>query len=122
MPFDPELDLSNDVDDEQYDDGNCPINMRVIVGVLSYAAVTARPDISYIVSVLAGHVTDPRPKHVKAAYYLISYVAGTVNLGMEYARKVDSRGADDWRFEISTDADWARDRDTRRSRSGLLVV
>jgi hypothetical protein len=121
IPFDPAINLCEDESDELYEEGKCPINMRVIVGVLSYAASTTRPDLSYIVNVLASCVSKPRPKHVKAAYHVLAYIAGTLDLGIIYSRKKVA-GDDDWRLEAFCDADWASNTVTRRSRTGVILM
>ena len=120
-PFDPAINLSPCDDDELYEEGTCPINMRVIVGVLSYAASTTRPDISYIVNVLASSVNDPRPKHVRAAYHMMCYIAGTIDMGIVYSRKKINNDHD-WRLEAFSDADWASETTSRRSRTGIILM
>ena len=120
IPFDPNINLCACEDDVLYDEGACPINLRVIVGVLSYAAVTTRPDLSYIVNVLASAVNDPRPKHVQAAYHCCSYIAGTLDMGIVYTKKMEGTNHD-WRLEAFSDADWASNTETRRSRTGIIL-
>ena len=121
LPFDPSVNLSNCDDDQLYEEGSCPINMRVIVGVLSYAASTTRPDLSYIVNVLASCVSAPRPKHVKAAYHVMAYIAGTLDMGIVYSRKKVNNNHD-WRLEAFSDADWASETTSRRSRTGVVLM
>jgi site-specific DNA-cytosine methylase len=121
IPFAPDVNLSNCDDDELYEEGTCPINMRVIVGVLSYAASTTRPDLSYIVNVLASCVSAPRPKHVKAAYHVMAYIAGTLDMGIVYSRK-KTNDDNDWRLEAFSDADWASETTSRRSRTGIILM
>ena len=119
-PYNPSVDLCPCDDDVLYEEGTCPINLRVLVGVLSYAAATTRPDLSYIVNALASCVNDPRPKHVEAAYHCFSYVAGTISMGLAYTRKFEEN-EHDWRFTAYSDADWASNTLTRRSRTGVLL-
>ena len=121
IPFDPSINLCEEDDDELYEEGMCPINMRVVIGVLSYAATTTRPDLSYIVNVLASCVSKPRPKHVKAVYHVLAYIAGTLDMGLVYSRKKVAAD-DDWRLQAYCDADWASNTETRRSRTGVILM
>jgi len=66
-------------------------------------------------------VRKPRPKHVKAAYHVLAYIAGTLDLGIIYSRKKVA-GDDDWRLEAFCDADWASNTVTRRSRTGVILM
>lgn len=82
------------------------------VGSLMYAMLGTRPDLAYAVSVVSRYSSNPNDKHQKAVKRIFRYLNGTVDLTLTY------RG-DLMPLNGYTDADWAGDRDTRRSTSGF---
>ena len=121
MPTDAAVDLAADPSDTQMDSNPTFTNLREVVGCLIYASTNTRPDISYAVSALASHVTAPAKKHHTAAMRILKYLAGTLDLGITYTR-VDGASDDVWRLYAHSDADYAQDTLTRRSRSGKLIM
>ena len=121
-PCDQGVDLAPHPDDTFYDRKNLPLNgnLREVVGCLIYAMMNTRPDISYAVSVLASHVANPAMKHFTAATRILRYIAGTLDQGITYTRSDSVE--DPWRLSAWTDADYAQDSLTRRSRSGNLIM
>ena len=120
-PSDPSVDLSSEEDDLFYDDHNPPFkNLREVVGCLIYASTGTRPDISYAVSVLASHVNNPAKKHHQAAGRLLKYLGGSLDYGITYTRSENNE--DPWRVYAHSDADFAQDARTRRSRSGKIIM
>ena len=118
-PSDPQVDLNSD-DDGEYDGNNPPFkNLREVVGSLIYASMNTRPDIAYAVSALASHVTKPTKKHHKAAMRILKYLGGSLDWGISYSR---ARTGDPWRLCAPSDADYAQDTRTRRSRSGRVIM
>ncbi len=86
-----------------------------IVGTLMYLATGSRPDISYSVGVLARHNAAPGIRHWNAAIRLLQYASSTRDIGLVMTK---SQGTV---VEAYSDADWAGDKDTRRSTTGSVV-
>lgn len=80
-----------------------------IVGALLHLARYGRPDISWVVSNLARHLTAPGKAHMEAALRVLRYLKGTQHLAMFCAM-------------IYSDSDWATDAMTRRSTTGFIVL
>ena len=55
---------------------------RTIVGVAIFLVTTCRIDISYATTQLARYMSKPGHRHYRAANYLLSYLSGTVDLGI----------------------------------------
>lgn len=55
---------------------------RELIGSLSYAANSSKPDISYSVNQLAQFSSNPGKGHWAAAKRILAYLAGTVNYGL----------------------------------------
>ncbi|XP_055919019.1 uncharacterized protein LOC129951016 [Eupeodes corollae] len=84
------------------------------VGSLMYLAVGTRPDISYALGVVSRYMENPMEVHIKALKCIIRYVKGTRNYGIAF----NSNSL--YTFESYSDADYAGDRNTRRSTSGYI--
>ena len=54
------------------------------MGILMYAQVCTRPNISFVVGVLGRHLSDPGQRHWKAAKKLLMYLQGTKDLILTY--------------------------------------
>ena len=97
-----------------------------VVSSLLYLGHMSRPDIAYACSQLGTVLGNPRQKHLDAAKRVIRYLIGTVDLGLYY--KYGSWQPPGFNHEIDggtvagyTDADWAGDRDTRKSSTCYLT-
>lgn len=88
-----------------------------ILGSLIFLSTRTRPDISTAVSMLGKFQQDPSPKDWKAMTHLLRYLKGTAHMGIW--TPTDSQKTD---LQAWTDADWARDEELRRSRSGYLLM
>ena len=86
-----------------------------IVGCLLYLAVVTRFDICYPVGVLTRHLKCPTYAACKGACRVLNYLAYTPLRGICYT---GSR----LNLHAFCDSDWASDKDTRRSTSGVLVL
>jgi len=86
-----------------------------IVGELQFASLVARPDISCGVGTLARFNVNPTSTHLAAAKRVLRYLKGTADLGIVYSPPPGEASA-------FSDADWAGDRETRRSRTGYVVM
>ena len=90
---------------------------RSLVGSLLYIATGARPDIAFTVCQLSRHLEQPSEQHWNAAIRVLRYLKSTAMKGICYEAMPGN-------IEVSaySDADWARDKETRRSTSGIMVM
>jgi hypothetical protein len=83
------------------------------VGSLMYAMTATRPDIAYAVSTLTAFMATPGEQHWIAVKRVLRYLQGTRNYCLVLGgNSVELNG---W-----CDADWANDKDTRRSVTGYV--
>lgn len=114
-------------DREEIDDfASKKLPYRSVVGSLMYLAQCTRPDLAYAVGVLSQHLDWPGFQHWKAANHVLRYLAGTVNLGIRYSGLSSPEPVRGLKSEdcpqALCDADWAGDKDTRRSTTGYVFV
>ena len=81
-----------------------------------YAAGGTRPDIAYIVGVLARFCHKPTQLHLTAAKRVFRYLGGTADLALTFTASGNPG------LLGYSDADWAGDRDSRRSTSGNVFM
>ena len=86
-----------------------------LVGKLIYLSHT-RPNISYAVGVVSRFMHLPQTSHMEAVMRIFRYLKGTSDKGVFYKKN----GHLD--LIAYTDADWAGDRDSRRSTSGYFTL
>ncbi|XP_020675535.1 uncharacterized protein LOC110094611, partial [Dendrobium catenatum] len=86
---------------------------RQITGALQYLTIT-RPDITYAVNVLCQNMHNPAQEHMHMLKKLLRYIKGTVNFGIP----VTSEPLQVYSY---SDADWAGDKQTRRSTTGYCT-
>ncbi|KAE8548982.1 hypothetical protein EYB25_009365 [Talaromyces marneffei] len=84
------------------------------VGSIMYAAVSTRPDVAFAVSRLARFLTNPGPKHHKAADKVLSYLRRF----RTYALKLG--GGDD--YTVSTDASFGDNTLDRKSSQAYVMT
>lgn len=96
------------------DESTVDFPYRQACGSLMYAATVSRPDISYAVGEISRFMQNPNHEHVNAVKRILRYLNHTKSMGIMYGLKGDN--------EISligyTDADYARDIESRRSTTG----
>ena len=114
IPADQHTDLSL-LDQE---DGNEVVNVpyKEAVGSLLYLALVTRPDIAYSVHAVSKYAESPKKIHWNAIKRILKYIKGTIKHGILFS----SRGKD---LDLSaySDADFAGDKNTRKSTSGYLI-
>lgn len=86
-----------------------------IVGKLIYLAHT-RPDIAYAVGVVSRYMHLPQIQHMTAVMRILRYLKGTSSTGIYFVKN------DHLDLIAYTDADWAGDRDDRKSTSGYFTL
>ena len=110
LPMDPHAVLLKRVAGES----ECDVGIdtyRSAVGSLQYL-VNTRPDLAFAVGVVARHVSAPSQVHWDAVRTIFRYVRGTQEYGLYYPARSSTV------LSAMCDADWAGDRDDRRSTSG----
>ena len=98
-------------------DGSSPTDptpYRRLVGGLQYLSLT-RPDISFTVNKLSQFMYSPSETHWQALKRLLRYLKGTLSFGLHLCRRPSHR------LYAFSDADWAGDRDDRKSTTGYVV-
>ena len=88
---------------------------REAIGSLMFLSIVSRPDISYAVNLVSRFLERHGKQHWLAVKRIISYVAGTIEYGIEYRS-----GGSDLVLEGYSDADFAGDVETRRSTTGYV--
>lgn len=95
------------------DESTANFPYRQACGSLMYAATVSRPDVAYAVGELSKFMEKPNQSHVNAAKRVFRYLNHTKHIGITYG------DSDTGTTLIGyTDADYARDIDTRRSTTG----
>ncbi|XP_031259537.1 secreted RxLR effector protein 161-like [Pistacia vera] len=75
-----------------------------------YAMISTRPDLSFVISLLSRYMSNPGMEHWIALKWVLKYVNGSLNVGLEYCKMTAS-------LELVgfVDSDFAGDKDTRKS-------
>ncbi|KAE8184386.1 hypothetical protein CF328_g7874 [Tilletia controversa] len=89
---------------------------QALVGSMAYFAQGTRADLAYFVSVLGKFCADPSEEHWIAAKHGLRYLRGTSGARLVFG------GAEDLQVRGFVDADWAADKDDRRSMSGYVFT
>lgn len=84
-----------------------------VIGSLLYLSTRTRPDISAAVGILARQSANPQHPHWVSVKRVFRYLCGTA----DFALRLDGQQGD---LVCYSDADWASDRDDRKSTSGVL--
>ena len=92
---------------------------RSVIGSLIYLSTWTRIDIAYAVSALAAHMSNPSRDHHVALKHLLHYLHGTRDKGITYHAN-DVHGIN--KLYGFVDADYAGDPNSRRSRSGYVMM
>lgn len=87
-----------------------------LIGALMYAATSSRPDVAYAVGMLARAMTFPNEELRKCALRIVTYLAGTAELGLTFRFRGPSKGVDAG-LSAYSDSDWA----TESSTSGVFI-
>jgi hypothetical protein len=103
---------------------------KELVGALQFASAQTRCDINFAVQRVSTFQRNPGKAHWKAARRILKYLKGQKKLGITFRGKgiSFSNNADDTAsvtmtpgIEMWTDADFAGDRDDRKSTSGITI-
>ena len=113
-PIDPNVELAKPTEDATAEERKhmATVPYMSAIGSLLYLAQATRPDLSFAVSLLSRYSSDPRPVHWTAVKHIMRYLRSTRDLAITYT-------CDDQQSPHGyCDADWANDKDSRRSTSG----
>lgn len=91
---------------------------RKIIGMLLYVATNSRPDISASVCILAQRIENPRLLDINEAKRVIKYLNGTKGFKLSIST---SQQISNQMVLAYSDANWAEDRSSRKSNSGMIV-
>ena len=103
---------------------------RSIVGSISYAALSTRPDVAAATIICAKYAHNPGREHLAAAKRILRFLAGTTRLCLTYGgstmecavecAKFDPRANNNLQMHGFCDSDWGGDLRTRKSTSGQI--
>jgi len=124
-PLDPTVKLSTSDAPQEIDVDDRRLYLEMY-GSLLYASVMSRPDLSNAMTVLGRFMANPGKKHVVAIKRVFRYIAGTLDLGLEFRKgawlvpglKLNVPATELIEFG---DSDWAGDVDKRNSTSAYTV-
>lgn len=108
-------DINTLVQQEEKDEP-CTAPYQEIIGSLNYAACLCRPDITFAVSLLSRFNRAPMIKHWEAAKRVLKYLSGTIDYGIKFDTNQPLE------LIAYSDADWANDKTTRKSVSGIIIL
>jgi hypothetical protein len=101
------------------------VEMQEKVGSILYAAVVSRPDVSFAASQLSQFCTNPSPDHLRCANRVLSYLQTTKYYAIEFLGSAEQSAevetGDEEVLQLSSDASFADDPETRRSTQGYLM-
>jgi len=83
------------------------------VGSLIYLMTCTRPDLSWIVSKLSQHLSNPNEQHWSTVKHVMRYLKGTIDFELCYKKSEENL-----KLVAYSDADWASDLNDRRSTTG----
>jgi len=89
-----------------------------MVGALMYLSLSTRPDIAHAVNRLSRFLTNPGRNHINAAKHALRYLRENTELGLCYENKHNQGQVN---LSVYCDADWANDKDERKSTSGYII-
>ena len=90
--------------------------VREILGALNHLAITCRPDICYVVSVLSRFMDKQSEELWLALKRVLRYLKGTANYGIMLSVSQSPQ------LVFYSDADWAGDTSDRKSTTGCLAL
>lgn len=87
---------------------------RKLIGMLLFLTTQTRPDIAASVAILSQKVTQPRDTDLNEARRIVRYLKGTKDLKLRLSSSKQKNS-----FYAYSDANWAEDREDRKSNSGF---
>lgn len=88
---------------------------RKLIGMLLYLTTHSRPDIAASVSILSQKISKPNQTDMNEVMRVIRYLKGTQNLKLRLSHALGEQ-----QLHSFSDANWAEDRESRKSNSGYF--
>ena len=88
---------------------------RSIVGMVIFLFKTCRVDIAYAATQLARYMSKPGYRHYRAANFLLSYLSGTIDLGIAFYSSGNRK------IYAYADSDFGSD-ESRRACAGFVFI
>lgn len=118
IPCDPNqhltLKMCPEAEEEKLKMKNCPF--KELVGSLQFLASGTRPDIAHAVNIVSAFSSNPGLAHWTAAKRILRYLKGSKDIKLTYTKDTSKD------LVGYSDADYANDRDTRKSITGYLFT
>jgi hypothetical protein len=113
------------IDRDEYKDKG--LDPPSVVGSAQWSAISCRPDLSVISSILGSERHDPTHAGIKNMEHMLRYIAGTVDLPMTYRVQGRAQERKLLTLLMYCDSDWAGDikvskNPQARSRGGYLIM
>jgi len=83
-----------------------------------YLMIATQPDLAYAVGTLGHHTSNPGEEHTRALNRVFRYLQGTKNRALTFQRGMK----DGLVLKGYADADWASDKNDRKSTSGYVFM
>jgi Reverse transcriptase (RNA-dependent DNA polymerase)/Integrase core domain len=93
-----------------------------IVGSLMYVGTVTRPDIMFVVGVLARYMGEPTGFLMRCAERVLLYLAATADFALVYRRNIGRKDLRGIPLTAYTDSDHGGDIITRKSTTGTLIL
>ena len=90
-----------------------------MVACILWISHNCRSELTFTVKKLSRHYNNPSRKHLEFAKRVLAYLQGTLDTGIVVNR---SGRADYLKLEMYSDSDWASDKETRKSTSGVMAL
>ncbi|KAL2239854.1 UNVERIFIED_CONTAM: Retrovirus-related Pol polyprotein from transposon TNT 1-94 [Sesamum indicum] len=88
-----------------------------VIGSIMFLMVCTRPDIAYAISCLSRYMSNPGPPHWEALKWLLRYLRGTDNIGINFSKFSDSVDLIGY-----VDSNYANERDSRKSTTSYIFT
>jgi hypothetical protein len=104
------------------------LNYQQVIGSIMYIMLGTRPDLAFTISTLSKYCSNPAPEHACAAQRTLRYLQKTIYVGITYGGQENPAILEAVGGPIITgitgftDADWAGDKDSRKSTSGYIFL
>lgn len=111
-PCEPKLDYTENAEKFKQ-----PRQYRQAVGSLIYLSTCTRPDITYVVSKLSQHFSQPTVEHWNTVKHVFRYLKGTTEQGLYFRKNTTEKLG----LKVYFEASWASNLTDRRSTSGYCA-
>eukprot|EP00963_Diacronema_lutheri_P014467 scaffold2931_cov1286-Pavlova_lutheri.AAC.1 len=108
------------LNDDSQEEAINHLHYQKICGQLQYLSGTTRPDICHAASALARYNAKPKKTQWNALRGTLKYLHGTESHALVY-EATDEDVRDQIKIITHSDADYASDKDSRRSRTGFVI-